>query len=239
MPLPTTIADLSRTPASNYPAGTDSPSVLDDVQRTHASFIAQLRDYFPATPTGMIFDYAGTSAPTGYLLCDGSAISRTTYAALFAVVGTTWGAGDGSTTFNVPDLRRRTTIGSGGTVISGPANTVGATGGAETITIAATNLPAHTHAFTTGIESVPHTHIDSGHFHGFGGGVALAVGGSGLNLDGTPNTQVITQTQTSTANLGNPTANHTHSGTTDNGPGTGAALTNMPPAAVVTKIIKT
>ena len=57
------------------------------------------------TPTGTIIWYAGGTAPSGYLECDGSAVSRTTYATLFAVIGETFGGGDGSTTFNLPDLR--------------------------------------------------------------------------------------------------------------------------------------
>ena len=56
-------------------------------------------------PAGLILPFGNTSAPTGYLACDGSAVSRTTYATLFTAIGTTWGAGDGSSTFNVPDLR--------------------------------------------------------------------------------------------------------------------------------------
>jgi microcystin-dependent protein len=56
---------------------------------------------------GMIADHGGPTAPTGWLACDGQGVSRTTYADLFAAIGTTWGAGDGSTTFNVPDLRDR------------------------------------------------------------------------------------------------------------------------------------
>jgi microcystin-dependent protein len=54
-------------------------------------------------PTGTVFTYAGSSAPTGWLLCDGSAVSRTTYAALFSLISTSYGSGDGSTTFNVPN----------------------------------------------------------------------------------------------------------------------------------------
>ena len=57
------------------------------------------------TPTGAVIAFAMPSSPTGWLQCDGSAVSRTTYAALFAAIGTTYGTGDGSTTFNLPDLR--------------------------------------------------------------------------------------------------------------------------------------
>lgn len=56
---------------------------------------------------GEVMDYAGPTPPSGWLVCDGSAVSRTTYAALFAAIGTAWGAGDGSTTFNLPDMRGR------------------------------------------------------------------------------------------------------------------------------------
>ena len=64
-------------------------------------------------PTGAEIPFAGSSAPVGWLLEDGAAVSRVTYAALFAVVGTTYGAGDGSTTFNVPDARGRVPLGAG------------------------------------------------------------------------------------------------------------------------------
>lgn len=67
----------------------------------------------PVVPAGSIIAWSGSSAPSGYLICDGSAISRTTYAALFAVAGTSYGVGDGSTTFNVPDLRDRLPLGKG------------------------------------------------------------------------------------------------------------------------------
>lgn len=78
-------------------------------------------------PPGVISAYGGTSAPSGYLLCDGTAVSRITYAALFAVLGTTYGAGDGSTTFNVPDLRQRFPLGKSA---AGTGATLGGTGGA-------------------------------------------------------------------------------------------------------------
>lgn len=86
------------------------------------------------------------TAPNGHLLCDGSAVSRTTYADLFAVLNTTWGAGDGSTTFNLPSMARRVSVGSGGTGTATLANTVGSTGGEETHTLTTAEMPSHTHA---------------------------------------------------------------------------------------------
>lgn len=78
-------------------------------------------------PIGVVLPFTGGSAPTGYLIADGSAISRTTYADLFAVAGTTYGVGDGSTTFNLPDLRQRFPLGKAS---SGTGSTLGGTGGA-------------------------------------------------------------------------------------------------------------
>lgn len=92
-------------------------------------------------PIGRISDRAFATVPNGHLLCDGSAVSRATYADLFAVLSTTWGAGDGSTTFNVPSLSRRVTVGSGGSGTATLANTVGSTGGEETHTLSQAELP--------------------------------------------------------------------------------------------------
>ena len=105
---------------------------------------------------GVLFPFGGTTAPNGFLMCYGQAVSRTTYAALFATIGTTFGAGDGSTTFNVPDCRGRTIAGvdnmggtaasrrtSGGSGVDGA--TLGAVGGAETHTLTTAQIPAHSH----------------------------------------------------------------------------------------------
>lgn len=89
---------------------------------------------------GEIVAVAITGTPAGYLPCDGAAVSRTTYASLFAAIGTTWGAGNGSTTFNVPNLQRRTMVGKGGTGTGTLGNAVGNTGGTETVNL------AHTHS---------------------------------------------------------------------------------------------
>ena len=106
-------------------------------------------------PAGALMPFAGAAAPAGYLACDGSAVSRTTYATLYAAIGTTYGAGDGSTTFNLPDLERRAIVGAGGMASTALGNTVGATGGSETHTLTTSEMPRHTH----GISGAPsHTH---------------------------------------------------------------------------------
>ena len=84
-------------------------------------------------PTGMVVPYAGAAAPDGWLLCQGQAVSRTTYAQLFSVIGTTYGSGDGSTTFNLPDMRGRVAVGS-------DAN-LGAKAGAKTHALTNAELP--------------------------------------------------------------------------------------------------
>lgn len=99
--------------------------------------------------TGVVKMWLTTTAPTGYLLCDGSAVSRTTYAALFAVIGTAYGIGDGSTTFNVPDMRDSVGIGvSPGSLSGRPTlRTIGQSGGEETHVLITTELAAHTHTY--------------------------------------------------------------------------------------------
>src|SRR5579872_3849736 len=112
-----------------------------------------------AVPSGVVAPFAGSSAPAGWLLCYGQAVSRTTYAALFTAIGTTFGSGDGSTTFNLPDLRGRAAFGvdnmggaaanritTGGSGISGSA--LGAVGGAEIVTLTVAQMPSHNHSYT-------------------------------------------------------------------------------------------
>lgn len=86
-------------------------------------------------PTGSITAFGGSSAPGGWLTCDGSAVSRTTYASLFSVISTTYGTGDGSTTFNLPDLRSRTPIGTGAGAFSTTFANTDVSTGADTITV--------------------------------------------------------------------------------------------------------
>lgn len=115
------------------------------------------------TPTGAITAFGGTLAPTGWLICDGSAVSRTTYSDLFAAVGTSFGSGDGSTTFNIPDMRGRVPTGyavSGGHV---DVSTIGNNDGVS----AAYRRPKHRHT--------AHTHTQTTHMHR----LLMNVGGSG------------------------------------------------------------
>lgn len=161
-------------------------------------------------PIGTILDFAGATAPTGYLVCDGSAVSRTDYAALFEVIGTTWGGGDGSTTFNVPDLRGRAAIGAGtGTATDATAHALGSKGGTEThkLTAAQSGVPAHAHPLAN--SSIVYNANATGR---------MATSGSGTKIS--TNTNVDLNTYNNTA--ANASSEHP----------------NMQPYATVTKIIR-
>lgn len=166
---------------------------------------------------------AKASPDSGWLLCDGSTVSRTTYAALYSAVGSTWGAGNGTTTFNVPDLRGRAPVGAG-TGSGLTARSLAATGGAETHSHTA-NIPSHTHPISS----------DGDHTHGIGsanrGTASSPTSGSGETTAYTNHVHTVT-------NAGS----HSHGGATA-GPSTTAFTTNagstMGPFAVVNYVIKT
>lgn len=112
-----------------------------------------------ATPPGTLTFFAGdvtvSGPPTGWLLCDGQAVLRSTYSALFALIGVTYGPGNGTTTFNVPDFRGRTPLGidnmggsSANRVTAAAADTLGGTLGAESVALVEAELAAHTHTYT-------------------------------------------------------------------------------------------
>ncbi len=156
-------------------------------------------------PPGAMVGWGSTSIPTGWLLCDGSAISRSTYADLFGAISTTYGAGNGSTTFNIPDARQRFLLGK---AASGTGSSLAGTGGAIDHTH---TVPAHYHAMGTGADlnitsGGAHTHsIDHDH-----GSVTSGAGGA----------------QTSSSN-----GAHTHFTVRDgliNAPGTSVNSTTMP-----------
>lgn len=108
-----------------------------------------LADAGGVTPVGSITMFSGSTAPAGHLLCQGQAVSRTTYARLYAVIGTTYGAGDGSTTFNIPNLKGRVPVG----LDSGDStfDVRGETGGEKTVTLGYREIPVQKGArFTWG-----------------------------------------------------------------------------------------
>lgn len=152
------LAALAAIDANHIPANTyiTSASVASAIAGfvTSASVSAAITI---AMPPGAVMPYAGATAPSGWLLAFGQNVSRSTYATLFGIVGTTYGAGDGSTTFGLPDLRGRVIAGQddmGGTSANRLTNqtggldgdTLGATGGAETHTLTEAQMPAHTHS---------------------------------------------------------------------------------------------
>ena len=192
-------------------------TIMYDGTRFHAVAGVQ-----PQTvPSGTMFDFGGTSAPSGYLACDGSAVSRTTYAALFAAIGTTWGAGDTTTTFNLPDLRRRVTVGSGGTGTGTLGNAVGNTGGSEDAIVV-----THTHTGTTD-SSGAHTHTVSGTVYATDGGASPSAGQA--YGTGTASSAAFASADSGGA--------HTHPFTTDSAGSSGTGK-NVQPSAIVLKIIK-
>ena len=171
-----------------------------------------------AVPPGAIMEYGGSTAPAGWLLCDGSAVSRATYAALFAAIGTAYGAGDNSTTFNVPDRRDRFGIGASGTVARGSTGGSTTSGGTALTTA---QMPSHTHTGTTSTNG-DHSHFTTGFLGGAGAGPNSSFDPVNINRD------------TNVAGA------HNHTFTT-NATGGGEAHTHsiMPPYVASNYIIKT
>jgi microcystin-dependent protein len=187
----------------------------------------------PIVPIGTIVDYAGSTEPNGWLFCYGQAVSRTTYADLFTALSTTYGVGDGSTTFNLPDCRGRVVAGQddmGGssanrlTNQSGGLNgdTLGAVGGSETHTLSTAESAAHTHTGTTA--------SDGAHTHTTGSQAGQQAGGG-----------VATNQNFQAASPGIATSSngaHTHTFTSDS-TGGGGAHNNVQPTIILNKIVYT
>lgn len=108
-------------------------------------------------PSGSITMFAAAAAPDGWLLCQGQAVSREDYSVLFGIIGTAYGVGDGSTTFNLPDLRGNVPVGLKST--DADFDALGETGGVKTHTLTSAQMPAHTHTQNA------HTHTQNAHAH--------------------------------------------------------------------------
>lgn len=150
--------DVKLAGAADFRFGPDAFDVLEGSTLTVKSGAALAMEAgaaltgLPVVPTGMVAPFAGADAPEGWLPCDGRAVSRTDYAALFAVLGTVHGAGDGATTFALPDLRGRVAAGvddMGGTAAGRLTGRPGGVDGAETHTLAETEIAEHGHGAGT------------------------------------------------------------------------------------------
>ena len=156
-----------------------------------------LPQYLP--PPGFIGSYGGASAPAGWLLCNGQAVSRTTYAALFVAAGITFGAGDGVTTFNIPDMRGRVAAGVDGganrlTTATMSSQALGGIGGGETETLTATQVPT----INVTVAGISPTAINPTI------ATAFAVGGGNSYIPGTVNTLLSTGSSTNTGGAAHP-----------------------------------
>lgn len=147
-------------------------------------------------PVGVVEAFAGSNAPNGWLICDGSQVLRSLYPELFSVIGTTYGSGDGFSTFTLPDLRGRTIAGRDGVnnMNNGPTNrltssyfgasgtALGNSGGNEAHTLNTNQMPSHTHtqnAHSHSVES-PAGHSWGANFGGLSGGATFTFSPSGV-----------------------------------------------------------
>jgi microcystin-dependent protein len=178
-------------------------------------------------PVGAIMDFAGTAVPSGWLECNGTAYGRTggdpsPQVALFAAIGTTWGPGDGSTTFNVPNFARRTRVGRGGVGTGTLGNVVGNVGGAETHALITAELAAHAH----GVTDPGHAHTVTVQLNRFANPPGT---GTVQGNNGGPSDFITTLVTDSPAGTGIVIQNA----------GSGTAHNNVQPSAIVMTIIKT
>jgi hypothetical protein len=214
-------------------------------------------------PSGIIEMFAGSTAPNGWLICDGSTVSRKTYSDLFKVIGTTFGVGNSNDTFTLPDMRGRCLSGVG-TGVGLTARVLGATVGTETATLTETNLASHTHTASVGTESATHTHsgttdgVSVNHYHqNYSDGIASGTMGRGasgffglgggyqgyliiglINDYSTSYTGYVSADHTHTLTTANESATHNHTVTNSN-TGSGTAFSIMQPAIAINFIIKT
>jgi microcystin-dependent protein len=190
-----------------------------------------------AIPAGVVTMFAFGSPPPGWLNCDGTSYSTTTYARLFAVIG--YGYGGSGASFNVPDMRGRFPLGSNATY------GLNSQGGSMTTALSAANLPSHTHGFTgsTGTSATNITATDSGHTHPYGdstagGGGLAALDGENGNRSSWDNPRT-TSSGAANITIHDPSHSHTFAGTTDGGTGAGSAFQTAPPYIGMNFIIKT
>lgn len=144
-------------------------------------------------PIGTMLPFAGTTAPAGYIKCEGQEVSRTTYADLFAVCGVAYGAGDGLTTFQLPNGKGQTLIGAGQAVSGGSVWSRGTISGTERVTLGVNEIPAHAHPMSPVAGPTPKTvySASSTSFNSAAGAVETFPTGGGQSHNNTQPSQVI------------------------------------------------
>jgi microcystin-dependent protein len=211
-----------------------APEVLDTLNELSAAlnddpnFSTTVANALAAlVPAGTVIQSARVSAPAGYLLCEGQAVSRSTYSALFDAIGTTYGVGDGSSTFNIPNLQGKVPVGKN----SGTFSTLGATGGAETHTLDATQIPSHNHTFSAT------TNTTGNHNHSIGFSDSTIPGWSFISNNGAYDPVPFTSQYGGWGTNYSGNHSHTVSGTTSS-VGDGQAHNNLQPYIVLNYMIK-
>lgn len=146
-------------PSESIPGDTSDPGVSETPARSDHRHGRE----GDQTPVGLIAPYAGSIAPLGYLLCDGAAVSRTIYADLFGIIGVTYGAGDGVTTFNLPNLKGKVIVGYNALEVE--FDNLGETGGEKTHALTTAELAVHSHANTASASTTGSTSDPGSHGH--------------------------------------------------------------------------
>lgn len=196
-------------------------------------------------PTGSIQAFVATTPPTGWLLCDGTAVSRATYATLFALISTTYGAGDTTTTFNLPNLKGKVIVGVDASQTEFDA--IAETGGEKTHVLTTGELATHTHvqdAHTHTQAAHTHTVTDPGHTH-YLNNVEVrnnnnftGVGENPLNARDGYNTSVVSMSSTTGVTNQNTTATNNNATATNQNAGSSTAHNNLQPYIALEYIIK-
>lgn len=222
---------IGGTPSNSSHAATKG--MLDNAVSSINTTITNLQPKL--SPAGQIAMFAMTSPPTGWLKCNGAAVSRTTYSDLFAAIGTTWGSGDGSTTFNVPDMRGRfaRALDDGKGIDSGRsiATTQASQNKSHTHTgTTGTQSANHSHSGTTGTQSADHAHPIPVGFH-MPGHTTVVLLSSALGSNNSPigslGTWGVLSNHAHSFTTGGISATHTHSFTTAADGGTEARPDNI------------